>query len=278
MPFLTKNMDLKPPLRLSSWRKIALGTWETAGDPSVYGILDIDAEPAINYIQKLREKTGQRITFSHFAGKAVAETLNRHPQMNCVLRWGKLYPRKTVDVFFQVACDGQDENLSRMTVRSEETKSITDISKEMEDRVRAIREKRDQSYTKMKKNMGDLPGILSGLAIKLTGFFLYSLNLYTPLLGTPRDSFGSVMITNIGSLGLDTAFAPLVPFSRVPLLIALGNTRDAPVVKNGQVVPAKLIRLCVTLDHRVIDGMYASHMAKTVQQIFLNPEKELGPV
>jgi pyruvate/2-oxoglutarate dehydrogenase complex dihydrolipoamide acyltransferase (E2) component len=42
------------------------------------------------------------------------------------------------------------------------------------------------------------------------------------------------------------------------------------------VVVKKVISLCVTFDHRVIDGMHASHMVKTMKKIFANPEQELG--
>src|SRR5262249_21267720 len=103
-----------------------------------------------------------------------------------------------------------------------------------------------------------------------------ALNIWTPLLGTPRDPFGSIMITNIGSLGLDMAFAPLVPYSRVPMLIALGAVREEPVVRGGQITVGKMIRLCSTFDHRVIDGVHAANMVRTAKAIFANPDKELG--
>ena len=54
-------------------------------------------------------------------------------------------------------------------------------------------------------------------------FLMYTLNLDLKFLGLPRDPFGSVMLTSIGSLGLEEAFAPLVPYSRVPIVLALGS-------------------------------------------------------
>ncbi len=278
MILLKRNVDLGPPLKISSWRKVAIGTWKSAGDPSVYGILDLDARPALAYIEKLRQKSGVRITLSHFAGKAVAETLRRHPQINCILRFGKLYPRKDVSVFFQVATDAEGEDLSGMTVREADRKSMVEIAREMEERVRVIKERRDQSFTRMKGTFGMLPGIFSRLILGVSGFLMYTLNLWSPLLGTPRDPFGSAMITNIGSLGMDTAFAPLVPYSRVPLLIALGVAQDAPWVNQGKLEVAKVIRFCVTVDHRLIDGVHGMHMSRTVKAIFADPEKELGPI
>ena len=275
MAFLSRNVDLGPPLKISSWRKIALGTWRTAGDPSVYGMVDLDVAPALAYIEKARAESGLRITISHFVGKAIAETLRRHPDINCVLRLGRLYGRKSADVFFQVATDPQGKDLSGMTIRGAEHKSMTDIAREMDERVKAIREKKDKSFSRMKSTMGLVPGFLAGIVLHLSGVLMYTLNIWSPLLGVPRDSFGSVMITNIGSLGLDMAFAPLVPYSRIPLLLALGTMADRPVVQDGQVVVRKMLRICATFDHRVIDGVHAAHMLKSLHKIFANPEAEL---
>ena len=57
----------------------------------------------------------------------------------------------------------------------------------------------------------------------------------------PKDPFGGATITNIGSLGLDTGFVPLVPYTRVPIFVAPGKIDDVPVVENGKVVPGKLM-------------------------------------
>ena len=134
----------------------------------------------------------------------------------------------------------------------------------MKARAERIRTQGDPEFKKMKSTMGGLPGWASRFVLNFAGFLLYTLNLWTPLLGSPRDPFGSCMVTSIGGLGLDLAFAPLVPYSRVPLLIAVGAVRDTPVVRDGKLAIAPVSRLCVTIDHRLIDGMQASHMAKTL--------------
>lgn len=273
-----KNVDLGPALKISSWRKIAIGTWRTVGDPSVYGYMDIDAEPALAYIEKLKAKTGQRITMSHYAGKVFAEAYRKHPGLNTILRFGKLYPRNTIDIFFQVATDTTGEDLSGMVVRDADKKSVVEIAQVMDARVKSIRDRTDTSYTQMKGLMKWIPSLLVQPLLDFTGFLMYSLNLWSPLLGVPRDSFGTLMITNIGSLGMHTAFAPIVPYSRVPCLCALGGVTETPVVRDGKIVIGKMIRLNITLDHRLIDGMEGSQMAKTLIQIFTNPERELGNI
>ncbi len=273
MPFLTKNVELYRPHRASSWRKIAVGTWKTVGDPSVYGVAEMDVAPALAYLEKMRVLTGVKLTLSHFTGKAIALTLARHPEINCMLRFSRLYPRKNVDVFFQVASDSSGLDLSGMTVRNADRKTIAEIALEMQDRVRAIREEGDPAFKQMKGTMGLLPSWATRYVLGIAGFMMYTLNLWSPLLGSPRDPFGSVMITNIGSLGLDMAFAPLVPYSRVPLLIAVGSAQEAPVVREGKLTVGHICKLSVTFDHRLIDGMHAARMLKTLTAIYADPEK-----
>ena len=273
---ISRNVKLGPPLRLSSWRKVAIGTWKTVGDPSVYGVVEVDAGPALAYLEELARETGVKLTLTHFMGAAIGRTFARHRSINCILRWGRLYPRKSVDVFFQVASDTKGEDLSGMVVRDADKKSVVEIAREMGAKVKTIKGGVDPDYARMKGLMGILPGWLVGWVMTLSGHFLYAFNLWSPLLGTPKDSFGSIMITNIGTLGMDLAFAPLVPYSRVPVLIALGKASDVPVVRSGQVVVAKMLKLCVTLDHRIIDGMHGAQMARTVEKIFASPRQELG--
>src|SRR4051794_9805105 len=117
MSLFSRNVEIGRALKISSWRKVAIGTWHSPGDPSVYGSLDIDVEAALEYIAHLKVKTGEKITLTHFVGKAIAIVYERHPGLNCLLRMGRLYPRKTIDVFFQVASDDTGKDLSGITIR-----------------------------------------------------------------------------------------------------------------------------------------------------------------
>ncbi len=278
MPLLTRNIEFLPPVKLSPWRKVAMGTWRTVGDPSVYGIVEMDVAPALEYMKKIESKTGSKITLTHFVGKVIANTMAKHPEINCVQRWGRLYPRKNVDIFFQVATDNSGKDLSGLTIRNTDKKSLLEIALEMQAMVQKIRSEGDPDFRKMKNLMGLIPGWASRYLLNISSFLLLGLNVWSPLMGTPRDPFGGCMVTSIGTLGLDIAFAPLVPYSKVPLLLAVGLAKDTPIAKNGQVVITKISKICATFDHRLIDGVHAGKMLKTMTAIFENPERELGPV
>ena len=101
-------------------------------------------------------------------------------------------------------------------------------------------------------------------------------NISLRFLGLPRDPFGSAIITNVGSLGIDVAWAPLVPFTRVPLMVSVGTMQMAPQVVGDQVLPRPTMSVAVTVDHRLIDGVHAGAMTKIFKRCFENPEIELG--
>ena len=271
-----RNVEYDGRPHLSAWRKAAIGTWRTAGDPSVYGILEIRAEAALAYAEELTRRTGQRITLTHILGKCMADTLRAHPSLNCVLRFGYLFQRKNVDVFFQVANDTDGKDLSGTTIRDADTKSISQIAEEMASSVKKIRSGGDKETYKIKGTMALLPPFVVAWMLTVSGFIAYKLNIWSPLFGSPRDAFGSIMITNVGSLGIDMAFAPLVPYSHCPCVLAVGAARDRPIVENGEVKVGKVIQLCVTFDHRLIDGLHGSKMARTLKKLFENPVEHFG--
>ena len=277
MILFQKNVKLKKSFKSSAWRKIAIGTWRSAKDPSVYSSMNLPMDSVLKYIDSLKNKTDTKITITHFMGKAVSTILKNHPQINSILRFGKIYQRENIDVFFQVASDTEGKDLSGCVIRSLENKSIIDIAKEMKKHVEDIREKGDPALKKVKASFGLMPGFLSGFILDFISFINYSLNIWIPAFGNPKDSFGSIMITNVGSLGIKNAFTPLIHYSRIPMLLSLGAIEDVPFVKDGEVSIRKEMVLCVTFDHRIIDGVHAAKMAKTLTTIFENPrliEKE----
>jgi pyruvate dehydrogenase E2 component (dihydrolipoamide acetyltransferase) len=104
------------------------------------------------------------------------------------------------------------------------------------------------------------------------------LNLWSPLLGIPKNAFGSIMVTNVGSIGLDFALPALFPPACVPTIIAVGAIYKAPIYdtdSEGVVTRTRLerhIRLCGAFDHRYIDGLHASRIARDMRKFTEHPE------
>lgn len=276
------NIDLVPKKDVSNFRKIAIGTWQNAYDPSVYGTLRLRMDDSVRYIEEFREKTGRRLTVSHLLAKAAAMALKACPDANAVLRWNRVYLRKTIGVFFQVAMtdEGEDKiDLSGATLYDVDSMSLLEIIDTFEEKVRIVRERKDPALEKTRNTFQVIPYMFLNAFLKTLSFFTLRLNLDLRWAGIPKDPFGSIMVTNIGSLGLDVAYVPLVPYSGVPLLLAAGGVDDAPVVNDaGELAVGKMMNLCATFDHRFIDGMHAAKMGKVIRAWMEDPYSNFGAI
>ncbi|WP_257458285.1 2-oxo acid dehydrogenase subunit E2 [Archangium lipolyticum] len=266
------HLELIPKENVSSFRKLAIGSWKTAYDPTVYGTMTLRMDNALAYIEAFRQKTGIRLTVTHLLAKAMAEALRRCPDANAILRFNKIYLRKRVTVStLVVQTDGGKVDLTSAKIDDAEQKTLREISAELEAAVQKVRQRRDEALEKSKGTIQKLPYMFLNLFTWLISFLMYTLNLDMTWAGMPRDAFGSAIITNVGSLGLDTAYVPLVPYTRVPIFIAPGAIKDAPVVENGKVVPGKVMNVNASFDHRFIDGFHAGILATTLREMLENP-------
>src|SRR5712691_3536050 len=268
------NLELVAKTDVSSFRKIAIGTWHEGGDPSVYGTMEVNMDEAMRYLADFRARTGRKRTISHMMAKVAAMALKEVPDANAVLRWNRIYLRKRIGIFFQVVMTDEGAgktDLSGATVYDVERKSLLEIFDEFNAKVEKVRKRQDPALESTRQMFLGVPYFMLNRLLKIVSFFSYTLNLDLRWAGIPSDPFGSMMITNVGSLGLDTAYVPLVPYARVPILLALGNVRDAPVVSDGKLVVGKTMKVNATFDHRFIDGFHASVLSRVVRDWFEHP-------
>lgn len=80
---------------------------------------------------------------------------------------------------------------------------------------------------------------------------------------------GSFTVSNLGMFGVTDFQAIINPPQGA--ILAVSGIQDVPVVKNGLVVPGKVMNLTLSVDHRVIDGAAAAEFLKTLKHYVENP-------
>ncbi len=89
----------------------------------------------------------------------------------------------------------------------------------------------------------------------------------------PGDLTGrSFTITNSGVFG-SLLFTPIINIPEVAIL-GVGRVADAAVVRQGQVVPGKVAYLCLSYDHRGVDGADAVRFLAAVKRRLEDVESE----
>lgn len=274
--WFAKNIDFGPPIPLSRWRKISMASWGVTHDSSVVSVLELDAEPALAYLEKLQPATATKLTITHLAGYALARAFAKYPDVNCMFRRGKLYRRKTIDICFLVAAGRAaqhgSEDLSSHTLREVDRLGVVRIAEGLIPTAKAIKTGKDSTFRGIKQGIGAFPHSIRRCLVNLADFVMNVLNVWSPILGFQRDAFGSAMLTSVGSLDIEFAIARIYPQSRNVMIASVGAVREKPVVRNGAVAVGKRIKFVFTGDHRIVDGLHAAHMLKEFQACFENPE------
>ena len=263
------NVELKSFKRPSMWRRMSLANWRAPTDPQVYGRMELDMTTALAYAETEGRGAGIRITPTHLVARAVAVALRRHPANNVLIRWNRVYERETVDVFCQVAIPGKND-LSGAVIRDADTKDAASIAKELKERAARVREGSDE-LSQSRSLLDHVPAFLYRLILGILAFLQYTLNLNLKPLGLPKDAFGSVMVTSIGSLGIPEGWAPLVPMSRVPIVISVGALQQRPWAVDGRVEIRPICVVSAVFDHRIMDGLNAGRLAEEVQAYLRDP-------
>ncbi len=87
---------------------------------------------------------------------------------------------------------------------------------------------------------------------------------------TPDDlSGGTFTITNLGSFGIDV-FDPIIVTGQAAIL-GVGRIADKPVVVQKEVVIRSMMNLCLSFDHRILDGAPAARFLQRLKELLENP-------
>ena len=83
----------------------------------------------------------------------------------------------------------------------------------------------------------------------------------------PADWEGNTFtISNLGMFGIEEFTAIVNPPDAC--IMAVGGIRDEAVVKNGQIVPGKRMKVTLSCDHRVVDGFLGGSFVRRVADYF----------
>ncbi len=90
----------------------------------------------------------------------------------------------------------------------------------------------------------------------------------------PSDWEGSTFtISNLGMYGIDEFTAIINPPDAC--ILAVGGISQAPVVKNGAIVPGNIMKLTLSCDHRVVDGATGAAFLQTLKSFLEEPLRML---
>ncbi|MFM8951301.1 MAG: pyruvate dehydrogenase complex dihydrolipoamide acetyltransferase [Bacteroidota bacterium] len=91
----------------------------------------------------------------------------------------------------------------------------------------------------------------------------------------PADWEGNTFtISNLGMFGIDEFTAIINPPDAC--ILAVGGIRETPVLRNGQLANSSMMKVTLSCDHRVVDGVTGAKFLQTLKGLLENPVILLG--
>jgi len=254
----------------STRRKLAIATWSAPAEGNIYGKVVIDCGAAQQYLEALRESSGEKVTITHLVIKAVGEALKQVPDLNGRILFGRFVPFETVDIACLVSLEG-GKDLAKVKICDVDRKSVADIAAELRERAARLAAGKDDDFEKSKGALRALPTWLLRPMIRWVGWLASALGANIPAFGIERFPFGSCIITSVGMLGVDEGYAPPTPFARTPVLVLMGAIRDRPAVVDGKLAIRPQMIITATIDHRFIDGFQGGTLVRVMRAVMADP-------
>ena len=240
-------------------------------DNEAYMKVSVDITKTEDYIKKYNEEhPDNRIAIFDIIIAAMLKTLRVRPQMNRFIANQTMYQRNCITAAFTVKKefrDDGDETLARIV--AEDTDNLESISFKVREQIAKCKVEDDESTDAM-NFIKRLPAkhIIGALARYLDR------HGWMPKSVIATDPYQcSVVLTNLGSLGMDIGYHHLMNWGTNSIFVIVGTKKFKPFYdKDGNVTMKRVIDLAVTLDERISDGFYYGRSLRLVQKLIENPE------
>lgn len=253
------------------WRVTSAAIYTTPTDSRVYGTLDIDVTETKKFIERKRAE-GIKITMVHMATAVLARAMAFDaPEMNCFIRRGAVVGRKHIDVMVPIQVGGET-GVTAAIIRNAHARTVSDIAAEIRDKALRSRDGEEIKAAQNKYLLNRIPWPLRRPVFRLLKWITVDMGVEIRALGLSAHSFGSFVLSDIGSFGLNTGMTALMPAAKVPCVVVLGKVEEKPVVRKGEIVVRTILPLTGTFDHRIVDGMQIGKLARGLKRAFRKPE------
>lgn len=249
------------------WRLVANTIFGPPKDGKLYGTMEIDVTGTEKYIWEQR-KAGRKITMTSVVVAAVAQTLAKDtPEINCFIRRGRIIPRDYIDIMVPVL--GRDgESMSSVKIKAAHHKSILEIAMILKHKALNARQGKEEDSMKSKNALSKIPWPFRKWIYLLIRFIIYGLGIKIKSLGISEDAFGSIWVTNVGTLGLTNSLPALMPAAKLPAVITMGKMEKKPVVIKDKIEIRTILPGGAVFDHRIVDGVQIGKFVRgTIKRI-----------
>ena len=237
------------------------------------GSVEITAQE--EWLRSMRKADWKSMGMLHLFLAAYVRAVASCPGLNRFVSGQKIYARNGIEVVMMVrrALTTEADETS-IKLQLEPTDTVFDIYRKLADKVDEVKAADgDNGTDRTAEALMRFPGLI----LKFVVWFLNLLDYFGLLPQSLIDVspfHGSMIITDLGSIGTAPIYHHLYNFGNLPLFISMGAKRRAVELdKTGTPVQRKYVDYKVVMDERTVDGLYFANALKYFQYYLKNPSE-----
>ncbi len=236
--------------------------------------LDIPVEPMKAY---MNEKRKEGIQISHI-GLLVAAYLRTAAEFPCLNRFvgnKKIYAHNDFTVSMVVLRPGEDES-TMSKIYLDYTDDIFEVQRKILHYITENRkDNNSNALDKLMKVLVSIPGILGFVGWVLRVLDRHGLLPKALIKASPFHA--SLLISNLASIRTNHIYHHVYDFGTTSVAITMGNMRDLPKRKHGEITLERCIPLGVVMDERICSGHTFAQAFARMKTYLANPKLLEGP-
>jgi pyruvate dehydrogenase E2 component (dihydrolipoamide acetyltransferase) len=199
--------------------------------PHLYFTTSADMSSLMELRKQVNVAQEQKISVNDFIIGAVIKALQKYPGMNSSLQGDKIYQYEDVNIGVAV---GLESGLIVPVIKQAQTKKLSQIAKE------------SQALAEKARNGKLLPDEYQGGTFTISNLGMFGIENFTAILNPPEAGILSVSAVK-----------------KTPVVVEVDG--------EDQIVIKPLMKMTVSVDHRIIDGLVATRFINEVKTLIENP-------
>lgn len=226
------------------------------------------------WLRQKRLEGYKGLGYLHLFIAAYVRMVSQRPGMNRFINGRRIYARNNIEVVLTVRRGmSTDSNETTIKVIFDPYDTIFDVYRKMNEKIDEIKFGEEDNNTEQVAGvLLKLPRFLLRFAIGVLKVMDY-FGIIPQVLLDASPFHGSMIITDLGSLGIAPIYHHIYNFGNLPLFIAFGAKRKATELDmNGNLVKRKYLDFKAVTDERICDGYYYATSFKYFKKYLHNPE------
>ena len=214
-----------------------------------------------------------KYTFFQLIVTALIKTVTLRPKMNRFIANKNIYQRNEVSASFVIKKQFADEAKEGLAfIHATDNTTLDEVHDEIYRQVTSCRSGKQDSTSDAMDMFKRMPRFLAKALINIICVLDRHGKVPRSLIETD-PYYSSIVLTNLGSIGMHSGYHHLTNWGTNSLFAAIGEKRVRPFYDNDGIPHMRQsVDIGITIDERLADGYYYSKTVKLLKYLLENPE------